>query len=83
MGSSNGGEGDCSRAHDGSQLAPTFGVVNDKLHRSADNEIRLRGGSVTRRRVMWHWFDTAWPPIVRWRAWVVVRVSLFADQDSS
>jgi hypothetical protein len=50
MGSSSGG-GDQSRACDCGQLAPTFGDVGDELQRSADDEIRLRGGGVTCRRV--------------------------------
>jgi hypothetical protein len=43
-GSSKGG-GDRSRAHDGGRLAPTFGVVDDELQRSANDEIRLRGAA--------------------------------------
>jgi hypothetical protein len=60
-----GGEGQ-SRARDGGQVASTFGVVDDELQLSADNEIRQSGGGATRRRMMWHWFGMARPPIVPW-----------------
>jgi hypothetical protein len=63
-GSSSGG-GDRSRAPDDTRLAPTFGVIDDKLQRSAGNKIRLHGGGVTRRRATWHWFGAVRPPMER------------------
>jgi hypothetical protein len=77
------GRGDQSTVRDGSWLAPTFGVIDNELQWSADNEIRLRGGSVMCRRAMWHWFGAVRTPTERWWARAVVRVSLFANQDSS
>jgi hypothetical protein len=74
---------DRSRARDDGRLAPNFGVIDDELQRSVDNEIRLRGGDVTRRRATWRWFDAAMPPMERQRARVAVRVSLFVDEDLS
>jgi hypothetical protein len=35
---------------DSGRLAPTFGNVEDELQRSADIEIRLRGGSTAHRK---------------------------------
>jgi hypothetical protein len=75
--------GDRSRAHDGGQLAPTFGDVDDKLQRSTGEEIRLCGGGATHRRAMWCWFGAARSPSERRRARVAARVSIFADQNSS
>jgi hypothetical protein len=63
-GSSNGG-GDRSGARDGGQLAPTFGDVDDELQRLAGNEIRLRGGGATHRRVKWCWLCAAGSPTER------------------
>jgi hypothetical protein len=63
-GSSNCG-GDRSRACNGGRLAPTFRDVDDELQRSADNEIRLRGGGATRRRVMWCLLGAARSPTQR------------------
>jgi hypothetical protein len=60
-GSSN-GEGDQSWARDGGQLAPTFGDVKDELQQSAGDEIRLREGGATRRRVMWCWLGVTGSP---------------------
>jgi hypothetical protein len=34
---------------DGGRLAPTFSDVEDELQRSADDEIRLRGGGATQK----------------------------------
>jgi hypothetical protein len=82
MGSSNSG-GDQSRARDVGRLAPTFGDVKDELQRSADDEIRLRGGDATRRRVTWCWLGVTGSPTERRRARAVARVSIFADQNSS
>jgi hypothetical protein len=63
-GSLNGG-GDQSRACDAGRLAPTFSDVEDELQRSATNEIRLRRGGVTRRRVTWCWLSMAGSPTER------------------
>jgi hypothetical protein len=41
---------DRSRVRDDGRLAPNFSVIDDELQRSVDNEIRLRGGDVMRRR---------------------------------
>jgi hypothetical protein len=57
------GGGNRSRARDGGQLAPTFGVVDDELQRSIDNEIRLHGGGATRRRAMWCWLSVVRSPM--------------------
>jgi hypothetical protein len=80
MGSSNDG-GDQSRARDVGRLAPTFGDVKDELQRSADDEIRLRGGGATRRRATWCWLGATGSPTERQRARAVARVSIFADQN--
>jgi hypothetical protein len=47
---------------DGGQLAPTFGDVKDELQQSASDEIRLREGGATRRRVMWCWLGVTGSP---------------------
>jgi hypothetical protein len=60
-GSSNDG-GDRSRARDADRLATTFGDVEGELQRSADDEIRLHGGGVTRRRAMWCCLGVAGSP---------------------
>jgi hypothetical protein len=77
-GSSNGG-GDRSRARDDGQLAPTFDDVDDELQRSFGDEIRLCGGSVTRRRATWCWLGTVRSPTERRRDRAVARVSIFAN----
>jgi hypothetical protein len=56
-------EGDQSRACDGDWLAPTISDVDDKLQRSVSDEIKLRGGGVTHRRVMWCWLGAAGSPM--------------------
>jgi hypothetical protein len=40
-------EGNRSGACDDSQLAPSFGDIDDELQRSIGDEIRLRGGGTT------------------------------------
>jgi hypothetical protein len=62
---SSGGGGNWSRVRDGGRLAPTFGIIDDELTRSAANEIRLRRGGAMRRRMTWHWFGTVRPPMER------------------
>jgi hypothetical protein len=81
-GSSSGG-GNRSTACDGGRLAPTYGVVDDELQRSASNEIRQSGGGVMRRRMTWCWFGVVRPRMERWQARAVARVSLFVDQYST
>jgi hypothetical protein len=49
----------------GGGLAPTFGVVDDELQQSADNEIRYSRGGATRRRTTWCWFSMVRPPMER------------------
>jgi hypothetical protein len=61
-GSSNGG-GNQSRARDAGRIAPTFGDVEDELQWPAGDEIRLRGGGVTRRRATWCWLCTVESPM--------------------
>jgi hypothetical protein len=68
---------------DAGRLAPTFGDVEGELERSAVDEIRLRGGDATHRRVTWCWLGAAGSPKEKWRAWVAARVSIFVDQNSS
>jgi hypothetical protein len=80
-GSSNGG-GNRSRVRDGGWLAPTISDVDNELQRSADNEIRLRGGGTTCRRATWCWLGVAGSPMERRRARMVARVSIFADWNS-
>jgi hypothetical protein len=81
-GSSNGG-GDRSRARDTSRLAPTFSDIEDELQRSIDDEIRLRRDSATLRRVTLCWLCVAGSRMERRQARATVRVSIFADQNSS
>jgi hypothetical protein len=75
--------GDWSRARDVGWLAPTFDDVEDELQRSVGDEIRLRGGGATRRRVMWCWLRVVGSPTERRRARATAKVSVFADQNSS
>jgi hypothetical protein len=63
-GYSNGG-GDRSRARDGGRHAPTFSDVDDELQQSAGDEIRLRGGNVTRRGATCCWLSVARSPTER------------------
>jgi hypothetical protein len=77
-GSLNGG-GDWSRTRDDGQLAPTFDDVDDELQQSVDDEIRLRGGSATRRRAMWCCLGTVRSPTERRRDRAVARVSIFVN----
>jgi hypothetical protein len=81
-GSSNGG-GDRSRARDTSWLAPTFSDIEDELQRSIDDEIRLRRDGATLRRVTLCWLRVAGSRMERRQARAAVRVSIFADQNSS
>jgi hypothetical protein len=60
-GSSSGG-GDRSRVRNNGRLAPTFGDIDNKLERSASDDIRLRGGGTTHRRATWCWLGTAGSP---------------------
>jgi hypothetical protein len=70
-------------ARDSGRLAPTFNNVEDELQRSADDEIRLHGGSATRRRVMRCWLGAVGSPMERRRARATTGVSIFVDQNSS
>jgi hypothetical protein len=69
--------------HNVSRLTPTFGDVEDELQWSDDDEIRLRGGGATHRRVMWCWLRAAGSPTERQRARAAGRVSIFVDQNLS
>jgi hypothetical protein len=75
--------GNQSRACDGGRLAPTIGVVDDELQRSANDKISLHGGGTTRKRVTWCWLDVARSPTERRRAMAAARVSVFVDQNLS
>jgi hypothetical protein len=75
------GGGNRSRARNGGRLAPTCGIIDDVLQRSADNEISQSGGGATHRRMTWRWIGVVRPPMERQRARVVARVLLFAYQD--
>jgi hypothetical protein len=68
---------------DTGRLAPTFGDVEDELQRSIGDEIRLRRGGATRRRVTLCWLRAVGSPTERRRARAVARVSIFADQNLS
>jgi hypothetical protein len=70
-----------NRACDGGRLASTFGVIHNELQRSVSDEIRQCGGSTTHRKMMWHWFGMARPPMARWRARAAARISLYVDQN--
>jgi hypothetical protein len=48
LGGSSSGEGGRSRVCDGGRLASTFGIINDELQQSANDEIRQSGGGATR-----------------------------------
>jgi hypothetical protein len=74
---------DRSRARDGGRLAPTFGVIDDELQRSADDEIRLRGGGATRRWATWFLLGAVRSPTEQWRARAMARFSVFVDHNSS
>jgi hypothetical protein len=63
-GSSSSG-GDRNRMCNGGRVAPTFGIIDDELQRSVGDEIRLRGGSVTHRRVTWCLLGAARSPTER------------------
>jgi hypothetical protein len=66
---------------DTGRLAPTFDDVEGELQWLAGDDIRLRGGSATRRRVTRCWLDAAGSPMERQRARAMARVSIFANQN--
>jgi hypothetical protein len=68
-------------ARDGGWPAPTLGVVDSKLQRSASDEIRLHRGA--RRRATWCWLGAVTSRTERQRARAATRVSIFAGQNSS